>query len=294
MSGKTMHFPNPGQLWFVGDLHGQYDLLLKAMQKSGFSPTQGDQLVCTGDLIDCGPQSGDVLHLLEQPWFWSVLGNHETMLLTKTQRITEARYHNITDYLHKQGGMSSILLWREKRLVDEDMVRLFELCGEPLARWIYNGGDWFFSESTSYRQQMQLVERLKQAELPHALECILPEHRIGVVHAETIGTCWHTTFSQAAQHEQITLWSREWFKKLCDEQMKGSVHHHCAVIDGIDAVVFGHCITPTKKPEYFGNRVYLDVGAKIGRMPHLLRADILLERRARICEIGRARMETRE
>lgn len=292
MTSRIMQFSNPRRLWFVGDLHGQYDLLMKAMQKADFSPSLGDQLICTGDLVDCGPKSGDILCLLELPWFWSVLGNHEQMLLSKTQLLTELRYNNITRYLHEQGGIASVRRWQAKELADKDMTRLFELCGEPLAKWIYGGGDWFFSESAPYSHQMRLVERLKQAALPHVLECRLPNHKIGVVHAEAVGKCWPTTFSQASQHEHITLWSREWFKKLCDERMKGAVHHHRSVIDGVDAVVFGHCITPTKKPEHFGNRVYLDVGAKVGQTPYLLRADILLERQARLCNTEKPRLET--
>lgn len=277
MTSRVLQYSDPAKLWFVGDLHGQYDLLRKAMQHAGFSAARGDQLVCAGDLVDCGPQSGAVLDLLECPWFHSVLGNHEKMLLTQTPRLTESRYKSVVQYLHQQQGMMELRLWREKQRTDEDMRRLFELCGESVARWIYNGADWFFSGSEAYEQQMQRVGRLKQAQLPYALECRLPHHTIGVVHAETIGSSWSSTFLQASEHEHITLWSREWFKKIWADRMKGHVHHPAYVIDGIDAVVFGHCITPTNKPEYAGNRAYLDVGAKIGRIPHLLRADRLLE-----------------
>ena len=40
-----------------------------------------DLLISVGDNIDRGPESLDVLRLLNQPWFISVKGNHEAMAL---------------------------------------------------------------------------------------------------------------------------------------------------------------------------------------------------------------------
>lgn len=72
---------NSGRDFFVGDLHGKYAWLNKALEYVGFNP-QSDRLFSVGDLIDRGEDSLKVLQLCTEPWFFPVLGNHEHMLLT--------------------------------------------------------------------------------------------------------------------------------------------------------------------------------------------------------------------
>ena len=72
-----------GRDWFVGDIHGEFDLLLAGLERIEFNPAR-DRLFCTGDLVDRGPASDKLLYffLSRTPrWFHSVLGNHEMMLL---------------------------------------------------------------------------------------------------------------------------------------------------------------------------------------------------------------------
>lgn len=75
------HIDVSGTAWFMGDLHGCLSQLEAALARSNFRPERGDALIAVGDLIDRGPDSLACLALLEQPWFYSVLGNHEAMLL---------------------------------------------------------------------------------------------------------------------------------------------------------------------------------------------------------------------
>lgn len=70
-----------GRDFVVGDLHGCRRDLEVLLVASGFNPAKGDRLFATGDLIDRGPDAMGCLNLLRQPWFYSVLGNHEQMLL---------------------------------------------------------------------------------------------------------------------------------------------------------------------------------------------------------------------
>ena len=44
-------------------------------------PLKLDYFISVGDNIDRGPESLNVLRLLNQPWFTSVKGNHEAMAL---------------------------------------------------------------------------------------------------------------------------------------------------------------------------------------------------------------------
>lgn len=71
-------------VWVVGDLHGCYSLLMMHLAAEKFDE-RCDLLISVGDLIDRGPDSAACLALLEEPWFTSVLGNHEQMALTSLQ-----------------------------------------------------------------------------------------------------------------------------------------------------------------------------------------------------------------
>lgn len=72
---------NPhGNDYVVGDVHGCFDLLLRVLEAVNFD-TGKDRLFAVGDLIDRGPQSLACLLLSASPWFYSVQGNHEAMLL---------------------------------------------------------------------------------------------------------------------------------------------------------------------------------------------------------------------
>lgn len=68
--------------YFVGDIHGEIDLLINTLERVGFNYDH-DRLFATGDLIDRGPDSIRALWLLEEPWFFSVIGNHEAMFITR-------------------------------------------------------------------------------------------------------------------------------------------------------------------------------------------------------------------
>lgn len=71
-----------GTDYFVGDVHGHYDLLMISLKEAGFSPDKGDRVFSLGDLINRGNNSSACLDLLLKPWFFAVIGNHEDMLLS--------------------------------------------------------------------------------------------------------------------------------------------------------------------------------------------------------------------
>lgn len=83
---KTIPANYEGRDFLIGDLHGCYDELMKLLNYVRFDP-QFDRLFATGDLIDRGPKSVECLELLSKPWFFSVLGNHEDLLIEKIQDI---------------------------------------------------------------------------------------------------------------------------------------------------------------------------------------------------------------
>ncbi len=77
---KTFPFNRSGIDYFVGDIHGHHTLLLQQLDAINFN-FRRDRLFAVGDIIDRGPESERCLDLLVQPWFKSVIGNHEHLFL---------------------------------------------------------------------------------------------------------------------------------------------------------------------------------------------------------------------
>jgi serine/threonine protein phosphatase 1 len=69
-----------GQDYVVGDIHGHFPLLEQLLACIGFDPAR-DRLLCVGDLVDRGPENLRALEFLQKPWFYTVRGNHEQMML---------------------------------------------------------------------------------------------------------------------------------------------------------------------------------------------------------------------
>lgn len=69
-----------GRDFVIGDLHGNYKAFERVMAKIGFDDHK-DRMFAVGDLIDRGEQSKKCLELTKLPWFHSVLGNHEDMMV---------------------------------------------------------------------------------------------------------------------------------------------------------------------------------------------------------------------
>lgn len=85
--------------YFVGDIHGHYSELMQALNEKNFD-FKNDRLIATGDLVDRGKQSKEVLELIEQPWFHSVLGNHDLI----NKNYIEHRNKFDLDFLYQYGG----------------------------------------------------------------------------------------------------------------------------------------------------------------------------------------------
>lgn len=84
-----------GRDFVVGDLHGCYDELNKLLAYVKFNKEK-DRLFSTGDLIDRGPKSEDCLNLLDEHWFYPVLGNHEDLILNNIENYRLNSNHELT------------------------------------------------------------------------------------------------------------------------------------------------------------------------------------------------------
>lgn len=96
MSGMLQVAANArGRDLVVGDVHGHFDRLWQALDSVRFDPAI-DRLFSVGDLVDRGPQSGQVLEWLAQPWLLAVQGNHEALAvdLVEGRWLDPALYRN--------------------------------------------------------------------------------------------------------------------------------------------------------------------------------------------------------
>ncbi|MET1255721.1 metallophosphoesterase [Aliikangiella maris] len=73
-----------GRDFICADIHGHFSLLESQLKGIGFDVAT-DRLFCLGDLIDRGLESRLALDYLAKPWFYSVQGNHERMLMNVYQ-----------------------------------------------------------------------------------------------------------------------------------------------------------------------------------------------------------------
>src|SRR5262245_31716319 len=113
----------PGRLIAIGDVHGcvhALDALLEAI-----GPTQSDELVFLGDLIDQGRDSAAVLdrliELRERCRVVLIQGNHEEMLLAARENEQALRYWE------NCGGVSTLNSYRFGATIDEIPLRHWQL-----------------------------------------------------------------------------------------------------------------------------------------------------------------------
>lgn len=94
--------PKIRDYYICGDLHGMYSILMNALGKTGFDPTQ-DKLICTGDIVDYGWQNEKCIELLDKDWFLSVRGEHEQTIINALKSETFQYEHlmNGGDWLYE-------------------------------------------------------------------------------------------------------------------------------------------------------------------------------------------------
>ena len=90
---KTFELNTQGHDYIVGDIHGCFSLLRQKLNNINFNP-EIDRLFAVGDLIDRGSESHECVKWLDKPWFHSVLGNHEQMVIDYVEnKLDEHSYY---------------------------------------------------------------------------------------------------------------------------------------------------------------------------------------------------------
>lgn len=117
---------------------------MASLAEIGFNKEE-DVLICTGDLIDRGEENISCLELMDEPWFYTVEGNHENM----------AR-HSVNNQLDRDA---------------------FEL-------WFYNGGGWYMNYYATDDQGYVDTLIRRTADLPQVIEVNHGNKKIVVCHAD--------------------------------------------------------------------------------------------------------------
>ncbi|MBU2846994.1 hypothetical protein HF925_00060 [Acidithiobacillus ferriphilus] len=256
MNPRVMAHPAnlQGRDFIVGDLHGHPDALRTLMDHVGFDYDM-DRLFSVGDLVDRGPNSAGALDLLDAPWFYPVLGNHDAMLLAtlnlghlREMRREEAqRTAAYADLFARNGG------W--------DWFRPYRMDEEPCERW------------RSALSQVPLV-RIVDA------ENTAPAGRFQVLHAELaaeredgVAVLWNDADLNDAEHprwqephqvigydatgtwEDHLLWGRS---------LRHALSHEIPIVPAaLSRTYVGHTITPPREGRLLqvAGHVFLDTGA---------------------------------
>ncbi|MDA8152270.1 MAG: metallophosphoesterase [Acidithiobacillus sp.] len=243
-----------GRDFIVGDLHGHPDVLRRLMDHVAFD-YDTDRLFSVGDLVDRGPNSAGALDLLEAPWFYPVLGNHDAMLLAtlnlghlRAMRREEAqRTAAYADLFARNGG------W--------DWFRLYRTDEESCERW------------RSALSQVPLVRIVDPGNTA-------PAGRFQVLHAELAAECedgvavfWNDATLAEDAHprwlephpvigydatgtwEDHLLWGRS---------LRYALSHEIPIVPAaLSRTYVGHTITPPREGRLLqvAGHVFLDTGA---------------------------------
>ncbi len=104
-----------GRNLIAGDIHGQYGLLMEALEKASFDPVS-DTLYFTGDLADRGSGSALVIRfLMSLPSCHGVLGNHDIWL---ENYLLDDAMPSI--WLDMNGGKMTVASYMENRISSEE------------------------------------------------------------------------------------------------------------------------------------------------------------------------------
>lgn len=211
--------------YFVTDLHGCYDLLLKVKKEIGYlEPEKNglarDRMISCGDLNDRGLRSYDLMQLFRfKPGMHAVLGNHEEM-----------------GYLGLYGKPEHEL------------------------QWYHNGGMWAYDLELD---KSVLKDVFSWAvSLPHAMEVNFEGGpSIGVVHGGIPeGTSWQELQENLMEKESVRVRDFKSFLLWDRTNINEKKEHD---VKGIDYVLHGH--SHSKGALELGNRVYFDTGAIFSR-----------------------------
>jgi serine/threonine protein phosphatase 1 len=188
-----------GRDYLIGDLHGRHIRLMSQLKAMHFD-FKKDRLFAVGDLVDRYDENLDCAKLLDEPWFFSVIGNHEQMFLKATSK--KATTYDIA--IHVQNGG-----W-----------------------WAYestDGGSSFTPTADAMTARKAIKEHCSQL---MTIEC--DSGSVGVVHADAPDV-WPGNDTSFTFNDDY-VWNCKRFIKA----KRFGAHVSAHFVSGVDAVVHGH------------------------------------------------------
>ena len=236
---KKLNFSDStARVFFVGDIHGRYQLLQEQLKKVGFSPENGDTLISVGDIIDGGTENDEMLAMVELPWFEFTLGNHEFLMKQATKGLTEAKYNAVSSFLIDNNGMGMLGALKQDSISDDDYDTLTEYLTTDEINWIGNGGGWFYNVFESKPFSLRLKQaQIISSSIPVGIEVNHPSGLIGVLHAGIKNNKWRSVGKIAKSRPMQLMWTRKNLKSFYRDDKSA---YEAGYVDGVDALVVGH------------------------------------------------------
>lgn len=228
-----------GRDFVVGDVHGQIEMLDRLLRAVRFNADK-DRLIALGDLIDRGSGSQALLERVrDEPWFYSVRGNHEAMM----QWAAKDRYGAMI--WSRNGNEWSHAL---SEPVFQDLATIIE--GMPLAIELPLPNGWVIG-------------------LVHAE--VKPGHAWSELRDLTLepSDIWDdaaTTLAASAlwgrrRIHAVTRMIRDPFAMQTDAGTRARCREALVPVAGIAQVISGHTILHSPRPLAVRNLLFIDTGA---------------------------------
>lgn len=229
---KVLNIPDNQNVYFVGDIHGNYDLYNRTLREFGI--TDNDVVISVGDVIDRGNKNARCLfEFLLHENRHMVLGNHEDMMVRSYS--TEEHVYRTREWYHV---------------------------------WQQNGGNTTLDEigEPGIKHFCTLLK-----EVPHVLEVNHRGYKILVSHAAipnlpNVNSVQEIiTFAEEdGNYRHQLIWDRDAINYARHDYDIPENEKMQRIIEGADYVIHGHTGVPHKF--LFGNRVWIDTQFMSGEL----------------------------
>lgn len=215
--------PDDKRVFFVGDIHGAFDLYKKGCKDLGI--TDEDVVVSLGDLIDRGPKNlATVVEFTRKENRYAIQGNHEDMMI---RGMLQGSREMFECWLMNGGAQT----WDE--VGDEvGSMMLAEMVKDlPIMLEVHHQGKIF----GCVHGGIPYFQRPEKSWSNVKVKALLSDH-----------------------YRQELMWDRNVIKAIQFNERMGMDFDDIPGVEGVDYVLHGH--SPVKSPVICNNRIYMDTG----------------------------------
>jgi len=216
----TLKLNTKGRDLIVGDIHGNFHLLKKALKKVNFNP-EVDRIIVAGDLVDIGQNSAIAKEWVEKDYFFSVMGNHDAPFAFKD---------------------------------DLDLFNHNMIC-MPFDTWFATlPEDEFTSFCDTFRKKLYpAIEIETESGLVGVVHAEIPDYHNWETLKEGLNNKDYTLFRKA-------MWNRDYARLAVAQRDNIDDYKDEFTVPDISHVFHGHTMSGKMnfKPYHIGNRYYID------------------------------------